>query len=286
MADIEQQQQPVLPDLVLPSDATEQVESVQQELSIEEQARQDGWVDKHEFKGDPKKWRDAKTFVEVGPLYEGMSELKKSNKQLREELERDREHNRRFMAEFKQAAKQEAEARFNNQLAALREEKKLALREGETDRVVDLDEQMADLREQKKQAVHVEMPERIIPDPAEHRAKVQAFVERNKWYDTDEDMRDWADMRGKRLASQGIHGDEILSRLEKDVKEVFPQKFRNTNRDKPSAVEGSSAGGSVNKSSLYNGISEEDMRIIKTMVPPGMTEEKYIKDYKKLMGLK
>jgi len=282
MADTEQQ---VSSQEATQTEAPEQQQEAVAELSIEDRARALRWVPKEEFKGDPAKWVPAETFVDRQPFFEKIDQLKTSLKHVQTEQEREKERNRKFMAEYQAAAMKAAEAQFNEKLAVLREEKKLALREGETDRVVDLDEQMADLREQKKQAAYVEMPERIIPDPAEQRAKVQAFVERNKWYDTDEDMRDWADMRGRRLASQGIHGDEILSRLEKDVKEAFPQKFRNSNRDKPSAVEGSSAAGSISKS-VPSDMSTLEREIMKNIisVTPGMTEAQYIKEFKKAGG--
>ncbi len=39
------------------------------EKTIEEKARDMGWIPKEEFRGDPEKWRDAETFVERGENY-------------------------------------------------------------------------------------------------------------------------------------------------------------------------------------------------------------------------
>ena len=52
----------------------------------EAEARGMGWRPKGEFKGDPRNWKDAKSYVEDGGRYVGL--LRAENKRLTEDIEK------------------------------------------------------------------------------------------------------------------------------------------------------------------------------------------------------
>src|SRR5690606_21687556 len=102
----------------------------------------------------------------------------------------------------------------------------------------------------------------------------------------DEDLKDWADARGIRLAKSGTHPDDVLAILESEVKEKFPTKFTNPNREKAGLVEsGNDRGSSVRADKLD--MTDEEKKIMNTIVKSGaISKEDYIKEYKKIRGMK
>lgn len=252
---------------------------VVQEVSIDDRARDMGWKPKEEFKGDPNDWRSAETFVAMDPLFKRIEEEKRARKAVESKLSH-MEQKQQDIQKFMQTVR---ESEYKNALAALKAEKKAALSDGEHDRVVEIDERIADVREQQKLDT-VSRPERIVPDQSEINAEIEAFVERNKWYNADEDMQVWANAKAVALSKRGIHGVTAIREIEKQVKEVFPQKFRNSNRDKPSSVEGPSAAGTTKSAS--HSLPDDVKQIMKRTIAstPGMTEEKWMKSYTKAQG--
>jgi hypothetical protein len=95
-------------------------------------------------------------------------------------------------------------------------------------------------------------------------------------------MRAYADRIGNKLGASGMSPNEILTEVEAAVKKEFAAKFENPNRNKPSAVEAGSNKAAGKKDSFQ--LSEEERRVMRRFVSqiPGMTEEKYIADLKKI----
>ena len=93
----------------------------------------------------------------------------------------------------------------------------------------------------------------------------------------------YADALGQRLASQGYNPSQVLKEVQRKVREEFPQKFRNPNKDSaPEVVNGERRGGGI---SNVRGIQmpEEDKRIMEGILRTGvMTREEYLEQYRKL----
>lgn len=81
------------------------------ELSIEDQARLQGWRPKEDFGGDPAEWKDAKHFLEIGESWRKQAALSKELKELREQF-------KHLVEGQAQLQKMEYERAYNDILAA------------------------------------------------------------------------------------------------------------------------------------------------------------------------
>ena len=83
------------------------------------------------------------------------------------------------------------------------------------------------------------------------------------------------------MAYKGLTPQQVLKEVEKQVKQEFPHKFRNPNKDKPNAVEGSSSKGGKGESSIS--LSDDERRVMQRFVRTGvMTEKQYIDELKRV----
>lgn len=79
-------QEQVAPEVQAEQAKPQEIESLaKHELSVEEQARLQGWRPKEEFEGDPNQWKDAKHFLEVGESWKKQAALARELKELREQ---------------------------------------------------------------------------------------------------------------------------------------------------------------------------------------------------------
>lgn len=239
---------------------------------VETEARASGWVPKDEFHGDPNKWVDAGEFVRRAPLFQKIDAQGQELKNLRKGLEALKAHHA-----------QVRETEYKRALEELKAAKKQAYIDGEVDEIVEIDEKIDAVKtEQTKfkqeQAASVTEPEVVHPEFA-------AWNKRNTWYNESKPMRAFADALGLELRATGMSPTEVLRQVEIKIKEEFPNKFRNPNRDKPGAVE---AGGKSSPSKGNSGeasLTDEERRIMNTFVRTGvMTKEQYIADLKKVKG--
>jgi hypothetical protein len=234
----------------------------------EKQAMEQGWVPKDQWNGEGK-WRDAESFLDRGELFSKIDHQKRELKQLKES-----------MGEFKKHYDNVRETEYKRALQTLKAQKKEALREGDADLVVEIDDQIDDMRQAEIQA---QITERSQPQSnGEEHPEFVNWKSRNSWYSNSADMREYADTYGAGLRLKGNSPSEVLRLVESAVKEKFASKFSNPNREKASAVEGSGAPGSGGKASTFS-LSDDEKRMMNRIVATGvMTKEKYIADLKKI----
>lgn len=256
-------------DQVTNDQPTEQVQEIN---PVEQEARASGWVPKEEYQGDENKWVDAAEFVRRGPLFEKINASNREIKELKKALDQLSAHHRKVK-----------ETSFQEALAALREEKKAAYVEGDPDKIVEIDDKIADIKDQQKAYAAAQAAEAAKTVQQEIHPTFQNWVARNTWYNTSEPMRAYADALGKKLHQSGLTPDEVLKQVEAQVKEEFPNKFRNANRDKAPAVEGASTAGKSG-GARYNLTAEERMIMERFVRQKVMTEEQYIAELKKVKG--
>ena len=109
------------------------------------------------------------------------------------------------------------------------------------------------------------------------------WVDKNKWYETSQPMRAYADALGRDLAYKGLAPGEVLKEVERQVRDEFPQKFRNANRDKPGAVESSTNKGVKGNNDVA--LSDDERRVMQRFVRTGvMTEKEYMVELKRIKG--
>lgn len=236
---------------------------------IEQQAMDEGWVPKEQWEGDPDKWRPAREFIDRGELFKKIEDQNRTVKQLKMALDDLKGHHAKVR-----------ETEYARALTALKQQKKTALQEGDADRVVDIDDQIELVRDEQLRLKQQTMQEQVDASPA---PEFVEWVNRNKWYDTDDGMKGYADALGRRLAAAGKNPTAVLAEVEKQVRAEFPHKFRNVNRDRPGAVEGSSTKGGKGDESFA--LSDDERRVMQRFVRTGvMSEKEYITELKRVRG--
>lgn len=241
------------------------------ELSpIEQKAAAQGWVPEDEWEGEPDAWRPAKEFLDRGELFKKIDDQSRTLKEYKKAIDDLRKHQTRI-----------AEIEYKKALEDLKKQKKDALIEGDADAVIDIDEKMAVVRDAQKTAAAAP----AVPDPEQLHPVFVSWVEKNNWYNTNKAMRAYADQIGIELGSKGMSVSDVLAGVEREVKKEFADKFTNPNRQRATAVEGSTNKGSARKDSFQ--LTDEERRVMQRFVKtiPGYTEEKYIAEMKKIKGV-
>jgi hypothetical protein len=237
----------------------------------ESEAREQGWKPKEEYEGDPEKWRPAKEFVERGELFGKIDVLGRELKETKKALKMLQEHNLKIKeTEYKRAV---------DELKALQ---KKHLEEGNSDGYLETTELLTDLKAEQKarEAVSQVQPQQVDP-------RFNAWVETNKWYAQDAELREYADVVGMGYAQKnpGLDPEDVLKFVAAQVKLRYPNKFQNPNRNKPSAVEGASTTSSPKTNSFE--LTDDERKVMNTFIRTGaMTKEEFIAQVKMMRGTK
>jgi hypothetical protein len=246
----------------------EQAAPEPQLTAIELKASEQGWVPQDEWAGEPDAWRPAKEFLDRGELFKKIDDQNRTIKEFKRALDDLAKHH-----------KKTAEVEYKRALEALKAQKKEALVEGDFDAVVDIDERIGAVRE-----AQANIPEVVVQEPAQVNPVFANWVERNQWYKHDDVMQAYADKIGNKLGAEGMNPVEILSEVERQVKEKFKEKFSNPRRSAPAAVEGGGARGGKKSDSFQ--LTDEERRVMQRFVRTGaLTEEAYIAELKKQKGV-
>ena len=251
----------------------EGTESNTQVDPIEQRAIEMGWRPKEEFDGDEVDFIDAKEFVRRKPLFDKIEHQNKELKEVKKVLKSLQDHHVKVK-----------ETEFQRAVDYLKSQKKLAYEEGDTDKIIEIDDQIAEMRSQKQtQAAAVTVSDeakQIHPDFAK-------WVNNNSWYAQDKSLRKFADALGVTYAEDNpeLSPTEVLKYVTNQVKRAYPDKFTNPNKTKPAAVDG---GNSSTKVSTSNGsfqLTEDETRVMNQFVRAGiLTKEQYIADVKSMRG--
>lgn len=244
--------------------------STPQYSDVELKAMEMGWRPKEEFDGADEDFIDAKEFIGRRPLFEKIEHQSKEVKAVRRALE-----------EFKQHYAKVEEAAYKRAIDELKTKQKEAFREGDVDQFYAIQEELDSAKEQVqalKEAQSQPVQQEVAPEFKE-------WVSKNPWYTKEEHMKVFADKYGMRLASQGVSPEKVLKEVEKAVRAEFPNKFKNPNQDRPSAVEGKGgSGGSKSKGGDYS-LDDRERKIMNDLVRAGViTKEQYIADLRKAKG--
>lgn len=261
------------------SDETETIEPVEGALtapepddtaapepSVEDRALTMGWTPLNQFKGDPAKFVDAETFVKRGEEFLPFvkAALKRSDAQvekLTKTLAKFQDHHTKTEARAYERAMKDLKAELANAAAA-----------GDAEAVENITDQIVDLN---KDAAGK-------PEPGKHDSDVvEAWVNDNPWYRTDDVMAAAAAAIASKLESQGVTDTaRQLAEVTKRIKAEFPHKFTNPRRSEPGAVEG---GGAPPRKAgkTYADLPADAKKICDEFVRDikGFTRDQYIKDY-------
>lgn len=214
-----------------------EIEAPQFDVEIEAEARRGGWRPLDEYRGDPSKWVDAKTFVENGQrilpvvrrerdeLRDTVSRMAANQSQLSEELAAARADMQKLLASHRTA-----EARGRAQaLAELRNEQRQAVVEADTARFDAASEQINRLESEEIVDEPALAPvTRPAPRPAvQLDPAVQEFVDSNPWYSQDRTLNTAMVAEHQAIAEEfpGMEVAQQLAMAKAAVIKRFPKKF-------------------------------------------------------------
>lgn len=239
-----------------------------EERDYEAEAAEQGW--NKDYDGPNK--TDAKTFVERGEQIAGI--LKSKNARLEERIGRLEQTNREFGDHFKQtleAQKQSAEVK----IAGLKEKLAQAITDGDG-------QQYNMLNEEIERAQRVSQP---APAQNQNLTELQAkFIKDNPWYTKDKTMAALADGLADRLLNEGyLDGSQaFFGEIEREVKEAFPDKFKNPKKSAANAVEaGGQRGTTSSKDQTYENLPADAKAACDKYVRDGIFKkrEDYVETY-------
>lgn len=236
--------------------------------AVEEKAAEQGWVPQDQWEGDPEQWRPAKEFLDRGELFKKIEDQNRTIKEFKRALEDLKGHHAKTR-----------EVEYRRALDTLKAQKMQALEEGDAQSVIKIDDQI-DLVKDEQRRLAAQAQEPAVP---ELNPEFVEWIDRNKWYERDENMKIFADALGQKLAAAGRGPSAVLAEVERQIREEFPHKFKNPNRDKPGSVEGSATKGGKGSDSFT--LTDDERRVMQRFVRTGvMTEKEYIAELKRTKG--
>lgn len=256
------------------------VEDTQQEqqqasgpTETEKKAMEMGWRPKTEFAGDEDSFIDAKEFVRRKPLFDKIEVQSKEIKNVRKAIEALQQHyTTREAAAVEQA------------LTKLRTARQSAITDSDGESFEAID---TEIKRVEKESERLKRLDTLPVQREELHPEFQVWTSKNDWYNKTTSMRAWADTRGVELAQQGLVPADVLRTIEKEVKTEFPHKFTNPNKTNAPDVENSSKAGSVSGKQNSFDLTEQERKIMNTLVGGGhMTKEKYLDQLKAIKGIK
>ena len=201
-------------------------------MELEQEAKELGWVPQENFKGDPSKWVDAETFVARGK--EVMPILRKNNERLLGEVETLKgsvtelksalTQAQESLEEFRKYNEDVAKKSYEKAVRELKEQRKTALKEGDGERVVVIEEALEELDEQEKSARPApKAPEaKPQPAPATLHPDYKAWEADNASWLKDEEKKTYAMSMAQYLRSTTkATGREFLDLVSAEVESRF-----------------------------------------------------------------
>lgn len=260
------------------SDNTEVTKEV--EVNPEEaKASESGWVPKDKWVeqgNDPDSWRSAREFNERGEFFKTIHTTKSELKRTQSALTALQRHHQYVFEKAHQKA-----------INDLRKEKRQAMQQEDFQRVEEIDAEIEQANREAVQTVQTLNAQAQEVASAGTHPEFQVWMDRNQWYVTDGEMREFAEAAGLAYFSRNpkANPQEVLAEVEKKVKKAYPEKFgiRKT-APNPVAASDKSTGASK-KSTPKIQLDDLERQIADTLVRSGvMTEEQYIAELQKVKG--
>ena len=262
----------------LDGSATQEAQTEGTEVEVSEvdeetlaEAKRQGWVPQSDYNGPEDKWVDADTFVKKGKEINAL--LRKDN----EFLKREVSEMKTTMMEFKKFHADTEKRAYDRAMLDLRDQKKEAINTGDGDKVLQIDDAIDELK-QARAIEKVDVRPSNQPDPT-----FVQWNEDNPWFGKDTELTEEANLIGEVIKRKQptLIGEAFLDEVTKRVKKAYPEKFTNTNRARPSPVEGTTAPKSNQKGGKgYNDLPPEAKQACQKFEKQGLiTREAYLKEY-------
>lgn len=244
---------------------------------VEQSALKQGWKPKDQWEGDPDQHRSAREYLDRGEL---LGKIKSQNAKL-DEFNRTlavmSEHNKRVYA-----------AGYEKALGDLKLQKKEALREGDADAVMEIDDKIDETKEALRNIKNTNTT------PQGPSVTTQNWLQENEWYAKDRVMRAAANEMAVEYVKSHANASEeqIYDYIDKEIRKELPEKFGKKAATSAPNPDGQSrkvtnSGGKSGMSfeALLDTMDDDQARIARTLVKTGaLTKEKYVEDYQKMFG--
>jgi hypothetical protein len=224
----------------------------------EEKAKLSGWVPESEWQGDPSDWVDAHHFNIRGELMDRISsqtrqikDSQKKNALLEAAVRELGEHNKRI-----------ADIQYKRAVESLKAQKVEALRAGDTEGVVSIDDNIQELKEARAAVEKTTVLPEAAPEtaPPELVSAFQTWIAdpANDWYSKDAVLRGAANAIGDQMLTEGTDPSLLFKAMSKKIKEEFPHKFGGSKK-LPSAVDDTPEGTTTDIKRIRSKYSVKDL---------------------------
>lgn len=286
------------------------------ERNYEQEARDMGWVPLDEWNGDPDNHRSAEDFVrrgeEILPIVNAQNkDLRENNKALEDRLAKMQgdvdmiaKVAQQQVKDAEQAGYDKAKVKYEEKLEALQKKKFEAVQEGDLETFQQAEGEIANLQPPTAPAANSE-PKSNDGQPAvagtpPSNPAFDAWHKENSWYINDpanpgEGDHDLSAYANGLVASVAPKHDmttqegakACYEEIAEKVKQMFPQKFENPNRNEPGMTQPGSTGpgkggkGKTTWADLPDSAKQAFERQKKMMEEKGFsfTKEQYLKAY-------
>lgn len=247
------------------------------DADTEDRARRMGWRPKDEFEAsgrDASKWVSAEEFIEAGerslPILR--ERMRKVDKALEEST--------KLMRDLVKHQAKTTQQAIDRAIADFQAEKRIAVTEGDADRVEALDKKI-DAKKAEKDEIPTASETKADPVP-------EVFVkwgESNPWFFKDQELREEAedqlDILNASRRTKALSEAEKLRLVTQHVKGKFPAKFGNQRRQEPSSVEGGTQSRGKPGGKTWNDLPADVRGIAERLVATKVvaSREAYLKSY-------
>lgn len=250
------------------------------------EASRKGWVPRDKYKGDAAKWVDAKTFIDRGERF--TKNLQREIEGLKSKIESFEGTKKQFVKfHEEQIAKKDAE--LKDAISALRVQRTQAIREGEDELAVTLEDRIDLLKDEQTKLKDIPKEQEPAaangsPNPNDP-VLLEWIDDGNQWFHDDPKLRDYAIALGQELVQGGepLRGRKFLDKITARMAEEFPRKFAKSvdkARPLPTGESGSTGSGGGTGGKTERDLPPDDLALMKQFIAEGWTtKEKFLKEY-------
>lgn len=259
----------------------------QEDELLKQRARIHGWRDKNKWKGDPEQWVDHKVFLErtekVLPV------ALETIKRLENKITSIEDSHKKDAAKFGEYHKRTLEQQRKNherEIKDLKAQMRTAVEEGDTETWEKLDTRLEELRENAPPEPDKEdKEEKKDAGPPDY---VLQFEKENPWLREETENGSRIGIRAYEICdvlskTTRLRGKAQLDKMLEILKEEFPERFSNKNRQDPPKVDtgGATAKPSVSKKGkTYADLPQDAKKACDNFVSKGyLTKEQYVADF-------
>jgi hypothetical protein len=252
--------------------------------TVESLARELGWIPKEEFKWKPDDYVDAATYIlkskdVISSKNTHIGTLKTQIKEISNVVNELKVHNDRvYKADVK---------RLEGELETLRKERKVAISDGDVDKVEEIEKKIGELHADASGTLDTANKKDTAKTPdGSDNPKWILWQKDNSWYGTDDDMTKFADKFAEKY--DGAPFERVLELVREEAERVFPDKFpeKDKSESRKTAINPVEPG--TRKATSKTRFTKADLSasqkaIMGKFVRQGvMSEEEYIKDLAKM----